>query len=84
MAKTSSSPTAKRAQKPYSLLNKKAPKQHAPPVRVANDRSCQKDLKIFMKESNGVSMRILGLFHGDHKISQYAWPKSSLNYPITA
>jgi len=42
VAKTSSSPIAKRARKPYSLLNKKAPKQHAPPTRVVNDRSCKK------------------------------------------
>jgi len=42
VAKTSSSPTAKRARKPYWLLNKKAPKQHAPPINVAIERSCKR------------------------------------------
>lgn len=42
MANTSSSPKAKRARKPYSLLNKKAPKQHAPPINVVNERSCKR------------------------------------------
>jgi len=66
VAKTSSSPTAKRARKPYSLLSKKAPKQHAPPARVANDRSCQKSWKCSWK-SNEISMRILGVLLGDTK-----------------
>jgi len=39
VAKTSSSPIAKRARKPYMLLNAKAPKQNAPPTNVVNERS---------------------------------------------
>ena len=42
VAKTSSSPIAKRARKPYMLLNKKAPKQNAAPRSVVNDKTCQK------------------------------------------
>jgi hypothetical protein len=39
VAKTSSSPRAKKAKKPYMLLNVKAPKQNAPPTSVVNERS---------------------------------------------
>lgn len=41
MAKTNSSPRAKRARKPYMLLKQKAPKHSAPPISVAVDKSCR-------------------------------------------
>lgn len=42
VAKTSSSPSAKRAMKPYKLLKQKAVKQKTAPRKVAPQRSCIK------------------------------------------
>lgn len=81
VAKTKSSPIAKKTRNPFWLLNRKAPKQNAPPTSVVTERSLNAfDRELFMKSRAKPPAKVPTIPHTivipPNIISAFVWQQS--------